>query len=136
MANPALLGRLADDTAQVYGQVVRNAAGLAERRGAEFYHFFQPNLFSKSRLTTYEANLERNPYLVFSGLRQTLEAGNATLRQTSADLAANDILAFNVQNALDQVPDGQEIFLDAYHVTELGKRMSGSPLKPAALRDH
>jgi hypothetical protein len=103
--------------------VIREASGWTLSRKARFWHFLQPNLFSISRASHYERDLERTFRVVPAGMKEAFLAGNAVLSEIVKGLAAESIQSQSLLTSFDDRAGQQELFLDSMHVTETGNRI-------------
>ena len=119
LEQPTVVQRLAEETANVYEEALREAASWSAARGARFAHFLQPNLFTAPSLTRYEETLAENEYLVFPGVEEAVRASYPLLQAVVTELGAAGVTSFDL-SLLDPRPSGREVYLDFAHVTEEG----------------
>ncbi|HEX2274954.1 MAG TPA: hypothetical protein VHG90_13865 [Acidimicrobiales bacterium] len=111
--------QLAQETARVYEEALREAAAFSAAKGARFAHFLQPNLFTAPSLTNYEATLVDNEYLVFPGVKEAVRLSYPLLQATVAKLRSEGVTSSDL-SSLDPHPPGREVYLDFAHVNEEG----------------
>src|SRR5262249_26338841 len=91
------------------------------RRGAAFFHFLQPNLYTVASPSAYEKSVMENGWLYPTHLREAYAAGYPALRRAVARLHEQGIRSEDLSHVLDRHPG--EIFLDYTHVNEVGDRL-------------
>src|SRR5262249_32716265 len=113
-------------------RAIVEAAGFAAARGARFFHFVQPSLYTVARLSPYERSLIENGWLYPTELREVYAAGYPALRRPAQRASAQGINSIDFSAVCDT--RRQEIFLEYCHVTERGNEILGGGIC-ATLRD-
>jgi hypothetical protein len=104
-------------TAEVcYRDALLDARTSARRRGAKFFHFLQPNLFTLGKPTRYEAEVAANELKALPGLDRAYALGYPRLRQAVASAAEQGLVSFDLSGILDGREAGEEYYLDFCHV--------------------
>lgn len=106
-----------------YHRAIVGAAAFAASRGALFFHFIQPSIYTAARLSPYEQSLTENAWLFPPELREAHAAGYPALRRASRRASAQGINSIDLSGAFDV--RREEIFLDYCHVTESGNEIIG-----------
>jgi hypothetical protein len=115
-----------------YYRAIVEAAGFAAARGARFFHFVQPSIYTVARLSPYEQSLTENGWLYPTELREVYAAGYPALRRAAQRASAQGVTSIDLSGAFDA--RRQEIFLDYCHVTEPGNEIIGRAIY-ATLRE-
>jgi lysophospholipase L1-like esterase len=95
-----------------YRNSLTAAQHFAAQRGARFYHFLQPTIFSLAKPSPYEQKVAQNELRALPGLDRAYEIGYPRLRDASLDLADS----YDLSGILDEGRTGQEYYLDFCHV--------------------
>lgn len=106
-----------------FKDAVAEAAQLAGAAGAEFVHFLQPQIFANARLTDYERALVANPLGTAPGVETAFRKGYPRLRLAALELERNGVAFYDISDALDRRPAGEEVFLDFCHVAHRGNEI-------------
>jgi hypothetical protein len=126
VTNPEELQRNLDIAAERFGAAVSEAASISRAAGAEFVHFLQPQVFANSQMTAYERELVTNPLETPPGLETAFRKGYPRLRAAADSLPAKGVGFYDISDALDRRPPGEEVFLDFCHVAHRGnERVAG-----------
>lgn len=115
----ARVEQLKTELDRVYYDGVLESARLTQSSGAEFYHFFQPNLFTSSPMTDYEKKLAAKKFILYPGMQESFNIGNPVLQITTKRLATDGIKSFDISDVLNNRPTGEEFYLDHCHVTHV-----------------
>ncbi|NTU77205.1 MAG: SGNH/GDSL hydrolase family protein [Alphaproteobacteria bacterium] len=109
-----------------YFNVIKEAASFAQMRGATFFHFLQPTIYSVSRNTPYEQQVIANGWLYPSNFKDVYARGYPALQRASRKAAAAGISAADLTAAFDN--RDSEIFLDSFHVNERGNEIAAQAI--------
>lgn len=123
VTDPAELERNTEVAAAQFHAAVAEAAQIARAAGAEFVHFLQPQVFANSQLTDYEQALIANPLGTAPGVETAFRSGYPRLRAEARALEREGIAFYDIADALDHRPAGEEVFLDFCHVAHRGNEI-------------
>lgn len=112
-----MLNKLEDD----YFTSIMRANDYAKSKGASFYHFLQPNIYTVDKLTAYEKDLLKNEQLNLKMLPKIFQEGYPRLRKASQKAGQLGVNTFDISTAFDKRQS--EIFLDPVHVNEVGNEL-------------
>jgi hypothetical protein len=100
---------------------ILEASNYAKKKGARFFHFLQPSLYSVSSLSAWEHQLISNGWLYPIELKSVYAAGYPVLREAGKELRSRGVQSFDISEAID----GREtdIFFDYVHVNEVGNKL-------------
>ena len=129
------LARNAEIAVEVFRDSVATASSHASRAGAAFVHFLQPQVFANSQLTPYEIELVANPLGTAPGVETAFRHGYPLLQQAGEELARQGIAFFDIADALDRRPAGEEVFLDFCHVNHRGNELIAERMMDAYFRE-
>ena len=93
------------------------AASYAAAHDVLFFHFLQPQLFSKNGHSKYEKELMNNKYIVHAGTEYSFRAGYKVLKDVQGKFVSL-FPNFDVSNALDDQSQNDEYYLDFCHVED------------------
>jgi lysophospholipase L1-like esterase len=96
---------------------------LVRSEGGSFMHFLQPSLPVLASPDPYEKSLFENPFLAPAGIKPAFMQGQPALQDMTRRLRAQGLLAFDLTDAFDGRPNGDEIFLDLFHVNHRGNEI-------------
>ena len=112
-----------------YARNIIEADNYTRDKGAIFFHFLQPTIFSGNNATTYENNLRSNPYLIGVGIEDAMEIGYPKLTGMVSDFRSiHNIYSYDITKLFDGRASNHELFLDWVHVSEEGNRMIAEKL--------
>jgi hypothetical protein len=109
-----------------YAKALAAAQAYATQRGARFYHFLQPNIFTVSQPSTNERWLIENDLKSLPALDRAFTLAYPRLRQ-AADRVCGD-RSFDLSGALGDASSRGEVFLDFCHVTHVANQIVASHL--------
>jgi hypothetical protein len=127
--SPDLIGSLERN----YYDAIIAASETAKARGAIFFHFLQPTIYTLEHPSAYEKSLIENEWLYPSNLGEVYAAGYPALRRAAVRAAEAGVISVDLSSALDR--RSREIFLDYCHVTEPGNSILGDAIY-RVLRQH
>lgn len=116
-----LTNELVAQMKMAYIKNILEASGYAKKKGAIFFHFLQPSLYSVNSLTTWERSLISNGWLYPLELKDVYAVGYPALKDASNELQNRGVLSFDISNSLNE--RSQEIFLDYAHLNPKGNEM-------------
>lgn len=126
---------------EIIARFVRNqrlelekAKTLSESHGAKFYHFNQPYIFTKSKLTENERLFVENPRVTFAGTEKGMRLGSEARAALLRSLKAEGFETFDLRNAFDDLTS--DIYLDWIHVNYLGNGKIAEKIYAALFSDH
>jgi len=105
-----------------YLNVMKSASAFAKSRGATFFHFLQPNIYTVHDHSSYEKSLIQNGWLYPTNLRDVYAVGYPALRRASQRAIAIGINAIDLSEVFDKRHG--DIFLDFCHVNEQGNELA------------
>jgi hypothetical protein len=109
------LSSLAESSAKLYLDTLLTANDYVTQKKAHFFHFFQPNLFSKDVLNEYEqALIKLGGELAPIGMPEVFRVSNPIFRATVKGMP----FATDMTGVLDETPYSP--YLDFCHVSEVG----------------
>jgi lysophospholipase L1-like esterase len=111
---------------KTYVANIAAASDYARTRGAVFYHFLQPSLYSVQPLSQWEQSLLSNGWLYPLELNKVYSIGYPALREANAELSTRGINSVDLTDALNNKTS--DIFLDGFHVNEFGNAMIGKAI--------
>jgi hypothetical protein len=106
-----------------FEKTLKEAAALVSSQGGTFVHFLNPSVPVVASPDSYERSLFDNPYFAPAGIRQAFVHGQAALQAMTRRLRAGGLLAFDLTDAFDSRPAGEEIFIDLFHVNHRGNEI-------------
>lgn len=116
-----------------YFASIMQANDYAKSKGASFYHFLQPNVYTVAKLTPYETDLLKNEYLNLKKFPEIFHDGYPRLRTASQKAGKLGVNTYDISTAFDKRQS--EIFLDPVHVNEIGNELLATEIlglvKPA-----
>lgn len=104
-----------------YYLAIEEANQYVKQKGAVFFHFLQPTLYSTSSHTLNERRLMRNEYLMPLSSRNAFEQGYPRLKTVVKKASDAGIYYYDITDAFDGRIS--EIFLDPLHVNEIGNEL-------------
>lgn len=104
-----------------YFDSIIQAHDYAKSKGASFYHFLQPSIYTVAQLTPYESDLLKNEYLNLKKMPEIYREGYPRLRKASQKAGKLGVNTFDISSAFDKRQS--EIFLDPLHVNEVGNEL-------------
>jgi lysophospholipase L1-like esterase len=111
--------RLARNTATVerqYSESLVQAATFVAAHGGRFYNVLQPHIYTLRSLSAYERRVVGREN---AGLAIAFQAAYPSLKQAGIDLAHQGVVSFDISDALDRRPNGEELYLDFCHVNHM-----------------
>lgn len=121
---PEHLSRL-DQMKPLYGELkeiliskVREADRYSKSKGARFFHFFQPTLYSLDSQTEYVLNLKDQKGFIPKGLEASHITGHGLLSRVNGALLRENVLSTDLAGVLDGNAGQEEYYLDHCHVNE------------------
>jgi hypothetical protein len=96
---------------------------LVRSEAGTFMHFLHPSLPVLASPDAYEQSLFENPFLAPAGIKPAFVQGQPALQAMTRRLRAQGLLAFDLTDAFDARPNGEEIFLDLFHVNHRGNEI-------------
>ena len=112
-----------DRTARLFEDNLAEAYRYTASRGADYYHFMPPHIWSKPP-SAYERLILKDPFLTPPGTEQSFQLMWPALQAAQARVAGQGIRSYDLTHLLDQRrSQGQEFFLDFVHVTEVGDEL-------------
>ena len=121
LKDKALVGELLAGMGKRYQENIMAAASYTAAKDALFFHFLQPQLFSKSGHSEYEKKLMANKYIVHVGTEYSFRAGYKVLKAVHGKLSGV-LRDFDVSGVLDEQIQGDEYYLDFCHVEDKANR--------------
>ena len=106
---------------QSYFENIVEASRYAKKKGATFFHFLQPSLYTVSSLTAWEQQLISNGWLFPKELKNIYAVGYPALREAVVDLQNRGVVSFDISDALNGRK--HEIFFDFVHVNQNGNEL-------------
>lgn len=108
-----------------YNRSLIEAKDYAERKGAEFYHFLQPTLFTVSELSANEQKILRDYQFIPNGWADLHYKGYLALIDYNDILIDEGIISFDITDAFDPEfrQPNQEFFFDQVHVNYEGNEL-------------
>jgi hypothetical protein len=103
--------------------ILVEANTLVRSEGGSFMHFLQPSLPVLASPDPYEQSLFENPFLAPAGIKPAFVQGQSALQAMTRRLRAQGLMAFDLTDAFDARPNGEEIFLDLFHVNHHGNEI-------------
>jgi hypothetical protein len=97
---------------------------FVEAKGANFYHFLQPNLFIQADRSDYEEWVVANQLKSVPGMDEAFRIGYPKLREAIERARSAGVVSFDISDAFLDRPPGEEIYFDAYHVNHVGNAMA------------
>lgn len=104
-----------------YIKNILEASDYTKERGARFFHFLQPSLYSVNSLTAWEQRLISNGWLYPLELKDVYAIGYPALKEASNELRNKGVMSFDISNSLNE--RSQEIFLDYAHLNPKGNEL-------------
>jgi len=111
-----LLNQVLQLTTLQYIANIVAADSICRSRGAFFFHFHQPSLFTKSKKSSYEFEVLSNKSLVPPGMEAAFEVGVPALRKCVDELQKRRIRSEDISDVLNSL--SKDVYLDCWHVTE------------------
>jgi hypothetical protein len=109
---------LAPDAAKEYAKTIENSAAFAKSYDGLFFHFLQPHLFTKLKLSDYENNLiDMGSPFVYPRMGEAL---NVTYPFFKANLSSK-MFSYDLTKIFDGVSTSP--YVDIGHTTEIGNKI-------------
>jgi hypothetical protein len=102
-----------------YERTILEAAAHVRAAGGRFYHFLQPQLFSKRTWSAYERDLLQDHAAVPAGLDVAFRAAYPALKETLKGPHRTGVPNFDLTDAFDDLPAGAEVYFDFCHVNHI-----------------
>ena len=102
-----------------YQDALVQAHNAVVHRGARFFHFLQPNLFTRHQWSRYETRLVRNELRALPALDEAFALGYPALRNAARVAATSGVRSFDLSDVLDSRPARAEFYLDFCHVNHV-----------------
>lgn len=99
-----------------YQDSIVAASEYSRQKGADFFHFLQPSLFTVENKSDYEKRLIRNYYINPNGMAVSFERGYPILKKIGKSLQGK-VYSSDLSKLLNNRRKGEEYFLDFCHVT-------------------
>ena len=109
---------LVEQMKRSYISNISEASVYAKKKGAVFYHFIQPSLYSVNAPTEWEKSLLLNGLLYPLELREVYAVGYPALKDANNELQIRGISSVDVTGVFNV--KSSDIFLDGFHVNESG----------------
>lgn len=109
-----------------YIKNITQMSKYVESRKANFFHFLQPNLYTKSYFSNYEQSLMKNKVLVNRPISVIFKFAVPEMRASSIELKNLKIKSFDLTKIFDDRKD--EVYLDAVHVSDIGNEIIASSI--------
>jgi hypothetical protein len=110
------MGRLQTRLAGISRAQLAAAQSYCTGKGARFFHFLQPNIYTLPTTSSYEKELLENRYLVHAGVDIAFLRGNPALALVVSNASAAGVPSWNLSGVLDSRRAGEEFYLDFCHV--------------------
>jgi hypothetical protein len=109
-----------EQTGQMVEDYLTEAYRYTTERGADYYHFLPPHIWSKLP-SVYERSILNNPILTPLGTAQSFALMWPALQSARDRLAKAGICSYDLTNILNRArTEGHELYLDFIHVNEEG----------------
>lgn len=109
-------------TAEHYKDVIQKADEFTALSKGKFFHFFQPNLFTRDSFSEFEKDVLGNYKLVPNGIDVAFGHANGVFRQKVTEMAAHGIRSFDLSDVFNPKPEDQEYYFDMVHISHLGNK--------------
>jgi len=110
-----------DPTSKFYCEIIESVNDYVHSRNGDFYHFFQPSLFTKGKLNNYEKEqlIKREEFF-----RPGLELAHRMTVPYMEDCLKNFSFSTNLKACLDKMENSP--YLDSSHVNEIANEIIAS----------
>jgi len=112
--NEKLLDTLETD----YFDTIVKANKFVSSKGATFYHFLQPTMYTTPNLTSEEKKVRDNAYITEKSAPEAYRLGFPRLLQANQKAYSFGIKSYDISGSLENRP--HDIFVDAAHLNEDG----------------
>jgi hypothetical protein len=123
LVNATVVKENATRMAAAVERTLTEADTLVRAKRATFLHFLQPWLLTLASPHPYELTIINNPLLTPPGNDVACAYGRPALRAAGDRLRKRGLRAFDLSDAFDGRPEGDEIFLDLFHVNHRGSEI-------------
>jgi len=118
LTNPQKMDEILKRFVATQADELRKAERMIKSRGAKFFHFNQPFIFTKAFRTKSEEAIINNPRITSVGMGDAMTQGAQARSVVLIQMRKDGLNTTDLQGSFDKV--GEDLFIDWVHINDVG----------------